>query len=127
VKADVVCMAKAIGGGLPLGAFGARKELMDEIGSFRSFHAGAYASNPLATTACVTALEQVLVPAVYEKTTALGNALADGHNQILKRHGLPFCAVNQARAAPCTGGARRPRTTTSGWTRTSTPSGATGT
>jgi glutamate-1-semialdehyde 2,1-aminomutase len=94
VKADVVCLAKAIGGGLPLGAFGARKELMDEIGSFRSFHAGTYASNPLATSACVTALERVLVPAIYEKATALGNALAEGHNQVLRRHGLPYCAVN---------------------------------
>jgi glutamate-1-semialdehyde 2,1-aminomutase len=67
---------------------------MDEIGSFRSFHAGTYASNPLATSACVTALERVLVPAIYEKATALGNALAEGHNQVLRRHGLPYCAVN---------------------------------
>ncbi len=56
VKADIVCLAKAIGGGLPLGAFGARREIMDEIAQFRSFHAGTFASNPLATTACLTAL-----------------------------------------------------------------------
>ena len=51
VKADIVCLAKAIGGGLPLGAFGASREIMNEIAAFRSFHAGTYASNPLATTA----------------------------------------------------------------------------
>ena len=33
VKADIVCLAKAIGGGLPLGAFGARREMMNEIGA----------------------------------------------------------------------------------------------
>ena len=57
VKADIVCLAKAIGGGLPLGAFGARREIMSEIAAFRSFHAGTFASNPLATTACLTALD----------------------------------------------------------------------
>ena len=94
VKADVVCLAKAIGGGLPLGAFGARREIMNEIASFHSFHAGTYASNPLATTACVTALEKVLTPEAFPKVTALGNALADGHNAIIKKHGLAACAVN---------------------------------
>lgn len=94
VRADVVCLAKAIGGGLPLGAFGARRELMNEIASFHSFHAGTYASNPLATTACVTALERILTPEVFPRATALGEALAAGHNEILRRHGLPFCAVN---------------------------------
>jgi glutamate-1-semialdehyde 2,1-aminomutase len=95
VKADVVCLAKAIGGGLPLGAFGARRELMNEIGSFRSFHAGTYASNPLATTACLTALEKVLTREVFPRATALGDALAEGHNRIIKKHGHPWCAVNE--------------------------------
>jgi glutamate-1-semialdehyde 2,1-aminomutase len=94
VKADIVCLAKAVGGGLPLGAFGARREIMDQIAQFHSFHAGTYASNPLATTACVTALEQVLTRDVYPKATALGDALAEGHNKIIKKHGLPAVAVN---------------------------------
>ena len=94
VKADMVCLAKAIGGGLPLGAFGSRREVMNEIAQFRSFHAGTYASNPLATTACITALERVLTPEVFPRVTALGNALAEGHNKIIKKHGLNACAVN---------------------------------
>jgi glutamate-1-semialdehyde 2,1-aminomutase len=94
VKADMVCLAKAIGGGLPLGAFGASRKIMDEIAQFRSFHAGTYASNPLATTACMVALDEILVPEAFEKTQALGDALAEGHNEILKKHGLPYCAVN---------------------------------
>ena len=95
MKADIVCLAKAIGGGLPLGAFGASREIMNEIATFRSFHAGTYASNPLATTACMVALDKVLVKSAYKKTEALGNALAEGHNKILKKHGLPYCAVNE--------------------------------
>jgi glutamate-1-semialdehyde 2,1-aminomutase len=94
VKADIVCLAKAIGGGLPLGAFGARKAIMDEIASFRSFHAGTYASNPLATTACITALDKILTKDVFKRTEKLGDALAAGHNKIIKKHGLNACAVN---------------------------------
>jgi glutamate-1-semialdehyde 2,1-aminomutase len=94
VKADIVCLAKAIGGGLPLGAFGASRELMDQIAQFHSFHAGTYASNPLATTACITALDKVLTKEVFPKVTALGDALAEGHNKIIKKHGLRACAVN---------------------------------
>jgi glutamate-1-semialdehyde 2,1-aminomutase len=94
VKADVVCLAKAIGGGLPLGAFGASRAIMDEIAQFRSFHAGTFASNPLATTACLTALADVLTPGVFPRATELGEALAEGHNRIIKKHGLAACAVN---------------------------------
>jgi glutamate-1-semialdehyde 2,1-aminomutase len=94
VKADIVCLAKAIGGGLPLGAFGARRELMDQIAQFHSFHAGTYASNPLATTACITALEGILTKEVFPRATAFGDALAEGHNKIIKKHGLQACAVN---------------------------------
>jgi glutamate-1-semialdehyde 2,1-aminomutase len=94
VKADVVCLAKAIGGGLPLGAFGARREIMNEIAAHRSFHAGTYASNPLATTACLTALERILTPDVFPRTRALGDELARGHVEIIKKHGHPWCAVN---------------------------------
>jgi glutamate-1-semialdehyde 2,1-aminomutase len=94
VKADVVCLAKAIGGGLPLGAFGARREIMEAITTSRSFHAGTYASNPLAVAACLSALEEVLVPDVYEKATALSAALAEGHDEIIRKHGLNACAVN---------------------------------
>ncbi len=94
VKADMVCLAKAIGGGLPLGAFGARREIMDQIAQFHSFHAGTYASNPLATTACITALEKVLTKDVFPRVTGLGDALAEGHNKIIKKYGLAACAVN---------------------------------
>jgi len=94
VKPDIVCLAKAIGGGLPLGAFGASRALMNEIGQFRSFHAGTYASNPLATTACIAALADVLTPEVFTRATALGNALAEGHNHIIQKYGLNACAVN---------------------------------
>jgi glutamate-1-semialdehyde 2,1-aminomutase len=94
VKADIVCLAKAIGGGLSLGAFGARREVMDQIAQFHSFHAGTYASNPLATTACVTALQTILTPEVFPRATGLGDALAEGHSRIIRKHGLNASAVN---------------------------------
>ena len=94
VRADIVCLAKAIGGGLPLGAFGASRKIMNEIAEFRSFHAGTYASNPLATTACMVALEQILTRDVYVKATAMGHALAEGHTKIIKKYRKPWCAIN---------------------------------
>jgi glutamate-1-semialdehyde 2,1-aminomutase len=94
MKADIVCLAKAVGGGLPLGAFGARREIMNEIAHHRSFHAGTYVSNPLATTACATALERILTPDVFPKARTLGEALAEGHNRIIRKYGHPWCAVN---------------------------------
>ena len=39
------------------------------------------------------ALEKILVKDAFKKTQALGDALAEGHNKILKKHGLPYCAV----------------------------------
>lgn len=94
VKADMVCLAKAIGGGLPLGAFGASREVMNEIAAFRSFHAGTYASNPLATSACITALDKVLTKDVFKRVTRFGDMLAAGHNRIIRKHGLAACSVN---------------------------------
>ena len=95
VKADVVCLAKAIGGGLPLGAFGARREIMDEIAQLplvprrhlREQPAGHHRLHHRARA-------RSWCPSVFPKATALGDALAEGHNKIIKKHGHPWCAVN---------------------------------
>ena len=111
VKADMVCLAKAIGGGLPLGAFGASRKIMDEIAQLplvprrhlreqparhHRLHRRARA-DPHART-CTS------------KATALGNALAEGHNKIIKRHRKPWVRRQPGHQRHASTGARsRPR------------------
>lgn len=58
---DIVCLVKSVAGGLTIGAFGARKEIMDEI-KFKDgvFHAGTYNANPLSVLAGVVTLRDIL-------------------------------------------------------------------
>jgi len=93
VRPDIVVLAKAIGGGLPLAAFGASAEIMEEIASMRVIHVGTYSSNPLALAAAEATLKEVLTPAAYEHTFALNRKLVDGYAALVREHGLP-CYAN---------------------------------
>lgn len=93
VRPDIVVLAKAIGGGLPLAAFGASAEIMEEIASFRVIHVGTYASNPLALAAAEVTLKEVLTAAAYEHVFALNRKLVDGYAALIREHGLP-CYAN---------------------------------
>ncbi|HRE02756.1 MAG TPA: aminotransferase class III-fold pyridoxal phosphate-dependent enzyme, partial [Ilumatobacteraceae bacterium] len=59
VLPDLVTLAKSIGGGLPLGAFGGKREYMDQITQGRVLHLGTYNGNPLCMAAAVAVLDQV--------------------------------------------------------------------
>jgi glutamate-1-semialdehyde 2,1-aminomutase len=93
VKPDIVVLAKAIGGGLPLAAFGAAAGIMEEINSFRVIHVGTYASNPLALAAAEATLKGVLDADAYRRTFALNRRLIEGYTGLIKEHGLP-CYAN---------------------------------
>jgi glutamate-1-semialdehyde 2,1-aminomutase len=88
VKPDLVCLAKSIGGGFPLAAYGARKEVMDRISQYKVFHAGTYNTNPMVMAAGLATFREVLTPAAYEHIIRLNDRLVDGHNQINKKTGL---------------------------------------
>jgi glutamate-1-semialdehyde 2,1-aminomutase len=88
VRPDIVCLAKAIGGGLPLAAFGASAAIMSEIESFRVIHVGTYASNPLTLAASEATLKEVLTDEAYKQVFALNRRLVDGYNVLIKEHGL---------------------------------------
>jgi glutamate-1-semialdehyde 2,1-aminomutase len=51
VKPDMICLAKSIGGGLPLAAFGTHKSVMDLISQHKVFHGGTYNTNPVSMAA----------------------------------------------------------------------------
>ena len=88
VQPDMVCLAKAIGGGTPIGAFGGRADLMDEI-----MHGvaalGTFNGNPLSTAAGVATLMEVLTPDAYDHLKELGTRLATGFAKVLDQHGIP--------------------------------------
>ena len=88
VQPDLACFAKAIGGGVPIGAFGGRADFMDEIG--KSLAAlGTFNGNPLSTSAGLAALTEVLTPDAYEYFGTIGTRLATGCEKVLKEHGIP--------------------------------------
>lgn len=85
VNPDLVALAKSIGGNVPVGAFGGKEEVMNEIESGAA-HFGTYNANPLALRAVVTQLTEVLTSDAYEHVNALGERLASGYQDIMADH-----------------------------------------
>jgi glutamate-1-semialdehyde 2,1-aminomutase len=78
VKPDLTCLGKIIGGGLPVGAYGGRRDLMDLVSPAGPvYQAGTLSGNPLAMTAGLWSLAQ-LKPRLYRDLAALGSRLAGG-------------------------------------------------
>src|SRR5262249_43847594 len=65
VKPDMICLAKSIGGGLPLGAFGASRAVMDLISQHKVFHGGTYNTNPLVMAAPLPPFREIPTPPTY--------------------------------------------------------------
>ena len=84
VEPDIICLAKAMGGGLPIGACGAKKEIMDQIESGDVPLYGTYSANPLAVIASLTTLTQILTDDAYSKIEQLGNELMNGYREIVE-------------------------------------------
>jgi len=88
VEPDLVCLGKSIGGGLPLGAFGGRREVMEEIGPGKVSHAGTYNSNPLVVRAGLVTLREILTAEAYQHVNRLAQMLKDGYTQIIAEYDL---------------------------------------
>jgi glutamate-1-semialdehyde 2,1-aminomutase len=93
IHPDIVILAKAIGGGTPLAAFGSSAAIMEEINSFRVIHVGTYASNPLALAAAEATLKDVLTADAYRHVFALNRKLIEGYTMLIREHALP-CYAN---------------------------------
>ena len=92
VRPDIVCLAKAIGGGMPLSAFGASADIMEELNSLRVIHVGTYASNPVTLAAAEATLKEVLTDEAYRTVFALNRRLVEGYAALIREHKLPFYA-----------------------------------
>ncbi|MEY4634152.1 MAG: hypothetical protein RLZ18_1524, partial [Actinomycetota bacterium] len=89
VVPDLVCLAKSIGGGLPLGAFGGTYECMNHISNGRVVHMGTYNGNPLVMAAAVAVLSEVCTPEVTAATAARNATLIAACDDIISSASLP--------------------------------------
>ncbi len=79
VKPDLTCLGKVIGGGLPVGAYGGRKDIMSMIAPLGPvYQAGTLSGNPLAMTAGIQALKLLSRPGTFERLAAKAAALEEG-------------------------------------------------
>ena len=93
VTPDVICLAKAMGGGLSTAAIGGTAEVMALVADGRYEQVGTFNGNPLAMAAARATLIEVLTPASYDRLERLRQALATGIEQVIAEQGLPWHVV----------------------------------
>lgn len=94
VQPDLVCLAKSIGGGLPIGAFGGTQELMDQITAGRVLHLGTYNGNPLCMAATKAVLADVCTPEVTAEVVKRNEMLVQACADIISDAGIPAHTVS---------------------------------
>ncbi len=104
VQPDMVCLAKSIGGGLPVAAIAGREDVMRAIEGGATpttfgtaeyvAHQGTYNGNPVSIAATVATLTRVLTPDVYPELERRGDRLTAGCQAILDEYRLPGYAIN---------------------------------
>jgi glutamate-1-semialdehyde 2,1-aminomutase len=92
VQPDLTTLGKIIGGGMPVGAFGGKKAIMQHIAPLGPvYQAGTLSGNPIAMAAGLAALTAISQPGVYEALTAKTTMLLQGLQQAADAAGVPFC------------------------------------
>jgi len=95
ITPDITALGKVIGGGLPVGAYGARSEIMESLSPLGPvYQAGTLSGNPLAMAAGIKTLD-LLDEAAYDRLEELGKLLQDSVEPILEKHGFPMRLVRQ--------------------------------
>ena len=96
IAPDLTCLGKVIGGGLPVGAFGGRRDIMEMLSpSGPVYQAGTLSGNPLAMTAGITTLKELKKKGTYERLASVTAMLCDGISEAAKKSGVK-CQVQQA-------------------------------
>jgi glutamate-1-semialdehyde 2,1-aminomutase len=86
---DISCFGKIIGGGLPVGAYGGRRDIMEKIAPQGSiYQAGTLSGNPVAMAAGIATLKQIRKPGFYEKIDEKSDRLAKGFEKAAKQAGI---------------------------------------
>ncbi len=91
IEPDLTAMGKIIGGGLPIGAYGGRNEIMEQVAPLGpAYQAGTMAGNPASMSAGIACLEVLQDPAHYEKLDRLGAKLQRGLEEAAAEAGIPL-------------------------------------
>ena len=93
VTPDLVCLAKAMGGGVSTAAIGGTEEVMSMIADGTYEQVGTFNGNPLAMAAARAMLTEVLTPAAYAHLERLRDRMAAGLQDVIDRHDLPWQVV----------------------------------
>ncbi|MEK7281545.1 MAG: glutamate-1-semialdehyde 2,1-aminomutase, partial [Chloroflexota bacterium] len=94
IKPDLTCLGKVIGGGLPVGAYGGRGEIMDMVAPAGPvYQAGTLSGNPLAMTAGIETLKALSQPEVYEDLAQKTATLAKGMEKIAREADVPLAVA----------------------------------
>ena len=88
VKPDIICLAKSIGGGFSLAAFGTSKKIMGLISEHKVFHGGTYNTNPVAMAAGLATFREVLTRENYAHVEKLSHTLVAGYRKTIENAGL---------------------------------------
>ncbi len=93
IKPDITTLAKVIGGGMPIGAFGGRADVMNHIAPLGAvYQAGTLSGNPVAVAAGITTLKLLSEPGFYDRLATQTRKLTEGLTARAKAHGIPFSA-----------------------------------
>jgi glutamate-1-semialdehyde 2,1-aminomutase len=93
VQADLVTLGKVIGGGMPVGAFGGRRDIMEKIAPLGPvYQAGTLSGNPLAVAAGLATLKKLQAPGFYERLAAATRSFCDGLVRAARGHHIAFSA-----------------------------------
>jgi glutamate-1-semialdehyde 2,1-aminomutase len=91
IRPDLTCLGKIVGGGLPVGAYGGRAEIMQQVSPLGPvYQAGTLSGNPLAMAAGLATLRLLTEPGVYDHLERLASRLVDGLGDAAASAGVPF-------------------------------------
>ena len=90
VDPDLICLAKSIGGGMPIGAFGGREEIMRHVNHQEVLHLGTFNGNPMSMRAGLVTLTQIFTPEAHAHANGLSHQLAESYIGIIEEFDVPM-------------------------------------